>query len=389
MADPTRRLCIPPDQDDDKDGDSKGQCKEGEIMDPAAGKQDPKAATPECIPDDASRCGHGEVPASRSPSDKGPKDSVDCAKDTDEKDKPKCKQGEYSFVEVFQSAEGVKTAKYSCKKTQDFKDRKRDKLNRIFEAAKAGYDKKRAADDEERKKNDERKKQDEDRDAKKRDRLGKCLTIIPLGFAADYATNFFDEDFLESAFVLEQWPVDLADVPESDIDTDEWQSQFIELIQNDPGPNQGHNGNGAGEFTLCGGIARRGDSLIRRVAPHCRRQAPFPANLTSVLIVSPLSPTDSAGSLPGSWRPDDSEIDVHVKFANIAAPIISFVTRLAGIASKFSKVARIEKIMKQGGPKVAPRGQGKPRADMEKAVDQMKKSKNWRNCLEGKAPKWA
>ncbi|KAF2680442.1 hypothetical protein K458DRAFT_407203 [Lentithecium fluviatile CBS 122367] len=190
--------------------EAEGKCGYGQVLNPAEGGQDGATQKPVCAPDDQDLCrDKGEVPASRDKKDTEIKDEIDCGKDANDDDKPKCKSNEYRFAVVWTQGD-QKIAEYECRKTRKFSRDKESKFDERRRAKQEEYDKKQKEDEDKAKKDDEeRKKQEEEnkKDAKK-SRIGKYLVIVPLSFYAgidgfDYSTDFFDEEFVSGDYLMQ------------------------------------------------------------------------------------------------------------------------------------------------------------------------------------------
>lgn len=90
-----------------------GKCKDGQVLDPAEGGQTPDTPNPVCADDPSKQCPAGQVPASQDRDNPKP-GSPKCGKDVDDKEKPRCPDTQYSFVEIDEKG----SAKYSCKNTR-------------------------------------------------------------------------------------------------------------------------------------------------------------------------------------------------------------------------------------------------------------------------------
>ncbi|KAI9674539.1 MAG: hypothetical protein M1817_001877 [Caeruleum heppii] len=328
-----------------KDKEKQGKCPSGQVLDPAEGGQDASTANPKCIADDASKCGQGEVPESRPKKDGGgPKDTVDCAKDLKEEDKPKCTKSEYRFIEIQHSVDG-KTAKYSCQKTRDWDRRKDSKFEETKARKKAEYEKRKAERDRERQEREERERQDRERRDKekaerKKKRLGKCLTIVPLAMDGDsmaFSDEFFDEDFVSSDEMLQYWPADIPDVDETvNLDSDEFLEGWIGPISNS-------------------------DWLLTPMTPFKRRSLQDDA-------ADEIQSPHEKRFIPGI-------IGAILGFIGRAAPVITRFgatagSRLAGATARLAKAGRSSQSLSK----------------MKDAASKVSKDKNWQRCLKGKGP---
>lgn len=115
------------------------------------------------------------------------------------------------------------------KKTKEPEWRRREKETKCEETKKrkeVDYDDNNSKEGEKKKRN------------RKKTRMGKCLAIVPLSLwtdalSLDYSNEFFDEDLVSGDESRQYWPEDLVDVPEVDIDSEEYLSGFLEAVSPD------------------------------------------------------------------------------------------------------------------------------------------------------------
>lgn len=215
---------------------------------------------------------------------------------------------------------------------------------------------------------DKRKKAENDKDKKlrKKQRMGKCLTIVPLCFAADamtdsaYTTDFFSEEFVsdEDDFLMGLWPTELDDVPDVDIDRDEYLNAFVEAVNPD-------------------------SWITNHIGPG-KRQANIKLE-------------DAAEEPPTSSVPVDSSTrrDIalnHHRYNKrfiqaIVGAVTAFVSRVGPIVARVGVgAARFARLVRQGGVRLA-KGAGKGSRQVQKeGANTVSRNKNWKRCLQGQQP---
>jgi len=358
--------------------DRHGQCPPSYALDPAAGGQDKTTPNPSCLPDDADQCDPGQVPQSREKTDREPKFAT-CVKDIDEKDKPACQSSEYRHVDVFE-VDGVSTAKYSCRKTRKFSQNKDAKFEESRLRKKAEYDENQRKEEERRKKEEEEKNRianeeeekkriEQDEADKKRieaeegsknqkkTRMGKCLTIVPLCFSVgatgfEYSNLFFDEGFAAGEELMQYWPPDLATVPDTNIDSEEYLSKFMDAVSSSAW-------------------------IMHRIGPGKRSIEPIlePSHLVSI-SGSATDVTISNHQHEKRYVP--AVVAAIATFLRILGPVITRV----GASS-----AKLKKLVEKGGVKLAEAGKSTRSLDeMRRAAKNISENRNWKNCIEGKNP---
>lgn len=170
--DPAGKKCQKDDgknNDDTNEPDKKneqGKCPDGQVLDPAQGKQDAKTEKPVCIPDDEADCKPGEGNSSRKKhaESKQPLANKDCSPDP----KPdfSCPKGTYDYKEVRDNE-----VRHSCRATRAADEEKKKKYNDFVKPIRDAKDKK----DDERDKERENNKEADDR---RRKRVGLCFTMM-------------------------------------------------------------------------------------------------------------------------------------------------------------------------------------------------------------------
>ncbi|PNS21514.1 hypothetical protein CAC42_1293 [Sphaceloma murrayae] len=357
--------------------DGKGIDTGAQVSGPVEVKQDPIAQDPttqnlDRTPNMVKNCGSDDVITSRQDNATTLTDEVSCGQ-----------------MQQLGTGAEVETPENIRKEAPPGQPKEEEKPKERVEAGSPKDDEQRRADEEKKRADGERHdREHRERDIRKKERLGKCITILTLGVSAKYAVDFFDEGFLsDDKLVKSHWPIGLPDVPPSDIDTDEWQTKFIEGIMNEPGEDQ-RDSNGGGAFTLCGGGGkiRRDTRLSKRVPPWCRRSIPELFPHQDQKTKRQLT-RDVATEAP-SFESTVSRPRLGKRFFPALGLVLSFAARVGQVAGRVTRAAkRVKKIVDAKGPRIAQAGKSKySKADMDQALDNIKKSKNWRNCLEGKAP---
>ncbi|KAF2679233.1 hypothetical protein K458DRAFT_490712 [Lentithecium fluviatile CBS 122367] len=350
--DPFKVTCIPdPDNpaNNNEDSDQKGQCPDGKILDPAEGGQDKNTANPICVPDD--KCDSGSVPTSRKKSDTDGTGTVRCVKDIKEDGKPKCKSYEYRYV-----MDNGGNAEYSCRKTRKFDREKEGK----FEDTKKRKKEERERQKKEKEEEEKRRKEEAKKDRKK-ERMGKCLPLVSLsmGYPEDgfpQATDFFDEEYIDSEDVMMLWPSELDDVPDINIDTDEYINDFLEAMDD------------LLWIPWGGGGAKK-----RKAASSASEMPPSTMGVSTSTDIA-IRPRETG--LAGSYE----KRFVKALFTAIRNFLVRAVTWLG------RQVNRLQALKDKGGPRIAEKGKGAKYGDQKKAGDDIAKDKNWKNCINGKKP---
>jgi hypothetical protein len=343
---------------------SRGKCPLGSVLDDAEGGQDHTTRKPACIPDDRVLCDSGTVPRSRNKNDKDVLDETKCAPDVEEKKKPNCPKSRYRFMTVWEEA-GKNTAEIKCMFTRKFSRDKSNKFDELKKSKQPEYEKKKKERDDARKKwTDSLKKQAED-DVKdrKRHRIPRCILLTVVAtFSGDvlmeYAQDFFDEDlFVSDEAIKKYWPSDLEDIPmdSRDVDSDEYLQEF-------------------------GDVVSEGGGITERVKPHKRAYARP--------IVHTRSPRADVAVV---LSPTTALMSIHEKrgLGEIFAAIARFLVKLGQFLAKAgSQVARLARLTKNGGPRMAKSGKSKAKSkkEQEDVADEMSKSKQYGQCLRGQAP---
>jgi hypothetical protein len=343
-----------------------GNCKKGQVLDPAQGNQNANTQNPVCMPNDAAKCKKGEVPASRLRDDTtGDNEKVQCVKDIPENKKPKCKpKVEYRFVSIINDK-----AVYSCKKTRYFEKKKQAKFKDVIQKYQKSYD---------LQKSDERKKNTENA---KRARMGKCLTVVPLAMdmtgtfdPTQYCTDYFDEGFVSSSNAI-QWPDDVPWDSSIAVDTTDFTNNWMQEV--------------------------------RAMQPHitCRRRMVCGRAVANTTMVNRKSVDESFDRSLSTERTQGYEdgssvslvvrgeleqrqlqviveiIDAILAFFRIAVPSMEEILPDMGFFSRLLQLGDRALSIAKAGKSV------RSLKDMEDAAKKIQKDTNWKNCLMGKGPK--
>ncbi|KAF2492544.1 hypothetical protein BU16DRAFT_541363 [Lophium mytilinum] len=336
--------------------DKKGQCKDGQILDPAEGYQDKSKKNPVCIDDRDSKCPKGQIAPSPSDDDRTNPNPA-CGKEPDEKDKAKCKNGEYVFVTV---SDG--NAHESCKKTREFDNKKKDKAKSILD----DRAKKRKHDD------DEKKKKQKDFDDKKKNRMSKCLLYVPLGMSdlkvyevspASWTTGFFTEEFIQDDDMLSNktwFPWDEDNVPFS-LDPPKEHDPF----QNDT------------YMALWVSLAtEQGDPVT--FGP-CSKRNLFSGSDKRCQKTRDVDPGSTGDRLEKRWEWLAALI---AWFYRLGSRIASALKGIVGrLREPFKKVFKSDRFLK-----LADKNKGASRDAMQKARKFITEDKRWKDCIAGKEP---
>ncbi|KAF2874713.1 hypothetical protein BDV95DRAFT_615994 [Massariosphaeria phaeospora] len=275
---PVNNKCPLKDGEDEEKARKKGKCGDGQILGQRVGGQDTNTPSPQCIPDDQSKCKPGEIPETRKKGDKDPNTNVRCAK-PDENNRKKCNaKKQYIHVVVAPDPDGTMKATETCKPTEKFKDRKKNRLEKLKEwkqkkwevekparEAKEKEDKekkkkeveekrrkkeeeqKRREEELRKKKEEEQKKEGEDkrqreRKDKKKAKMGNCLGVValleginfvaPLGKRSvnmlargeehpyEWTADYFTQAFVLGDDIDQYWPDDVPDPEDVGVDTE-------------------------------------------------------------------------------------------------------------------------------------------------------------------------
>ncbi|KAJ4304609.1 hypothetical protein N0V90_000135 [Kalmusia sp. IMI 367209] len=405
--------------EEDVERNRKGQCPDGQVLDPKEG-QKPDTPNPKCQIDDEKDCKKPKIPATR-PEGKENDSSyiVDCGQPEEESQRPKCNaRTHYAFTWV--DTDGK--AHEECKKTNQFKERKKNKVSKLRSKLKDKWNKQKPQREEQekarqaklnelkdhqaklQKEMEEREKLKEQND-KKKSRMGKCSTVTALmiGVAQntaqkrdeehpyDWTSDYFDEDFMTSDDRLKDWPSDIdidsvACVTDNCVDADAWMKQWEEVVsahdlQNWPSCTNGKRG-------LNSRCHKRSLSYIEEPEEH---------HTTNNHTVSFLA-RDKSLSQPAvdDFRQMELEERNPVLIVEILIEISLFGARLgisllARTAANIARWApRLANIAKNTGRlfKIAPKGQGGAKGvdGMKNAFEKIVQNRFFKKCLQDGVP---
>jgi hypothetical protein len=162
-----------------------------------------------------------------------------------------------------------------------------------------------------------------------------------------YATNYFTEEYIDSDDALRLLPSDFNE-PDGDIDNDDYVNEALEAIDS---PN-----------------------WITSVSPG-----------TWV----PFGPPRSQRAAREARRVTNTDLTVYIRREKrfvkaLMTGIANFLTKCTAWLVRTDGVRRLRALKEQGGFKVAEKFKGAQIADQRNAGNQIRKSKNWENCLRGK-----
>ncbi|KAL1600456.1 hypothetical protein SLS60_006842 [Paraconiothyrium brasiliense] len=395
--------------DDDTDSSRKGNCPDGQVLDPKEGNK-PDDPNPKCQIDDEKHCKKPKIPATRTEGyETDSSYKPDCGEPMSEHERPRCKaKTHYAYTWV--DTDGV--AHEECQKTKRFQEHKRSRVKELSAKFKEKWykqtpqreqqkkdranklDKLKEHRDKLQKEMEEREKLKEQND-KKKARMGKCSTVTALimGVAQntaqkrdedhpyDMTSNFFDEEFFTSDERLADWPNDVdidtvACVSDNCVDAEAYMKYWEETAQSHDLKN----------WPTCGQISGR------NLNARCRKRSPFElANNTSSpsFTVGPYA-TRSAG------EPNAIEERNPVVAFQILLEIGLFGTRLGMslIARTATSVARwaprLADIAKNTDRlfKLAPKGQGTPKGleGMKEGFRRIVQNPAFKQCLKDGVP---
>jgi len=180
-----------------------------------------------------------------------------------------------------------------------------------------------------------------------------------------YSINYFSEDVLENDDILTLWPSNLPRKARSlnkrfDFDSDEYIDECLSALDS-PG---WVTTSGASPWMPIGGGRRRSASWPEYIEPP-------PVTNTDVALV------------PRETGVIEYQFEKRANIKAIMQGIGRFIGKLVGWMSTRS-LKRLDVLKQKGGFKIAEKGKGAKASDQKWAGNQISKSKNWKNCLEGK-----
>ncbi|KAF2824516.1 hypothetical protein CC86DRAFT_421084 [Ophiobolus disseminans] len=248
------------------------------------------------------------------------------------------------------------------------KEKKESKWEETKKRMKEKWDtrkKKEQSNEEERKK-----KEQEDGKDRKKERMGKCLPLVASSMVSvgagikraddqfKYATDFFSEDYIDSEDIMSLWPQGWSDAPTTNIDSEEYVNEFLKAIDSPSWITSAS----PGSWTEFKPPKKRGDEFI--LPP------PELATSTEVVVVR-----------------GETGIIIHEKKRFVKA-LFTQIGKFFGAIGKWlagNALRRLKDLKSQGGLRIAEKGKGAAYKDQKWAGGQITKSKNWKNCLNGKA----
>ncbi|KAF2449702.1 hypothetical protein P171DRAFT_405159 [Karstenula rhodostoma CBS 690.94] len=395
--------------EDQIDSSRKGNCPDGQVLDPKEGNK-PDDPHPKCQIDDEKDCKKPKIPATRPEGyETDSSYKVDCGNPQSENKRPRCKPGtHYGYTWV--DTDGV--AMEECRKTKQFQERKRTKVRELNARFKEKWYKQKPQRDQQKMDRDEkmdklkeqRDKLQKDMEArdklkeqndKKKARMGKCSTVTALlmGVAQNFAqkrdedhpydmtSDFFDENFFTSDDRLADWPSDVdidtvACVSDDCVDSEAYMKEWEDIAQRHDLEN----------WPTCSQIGSR--SLHAR----CKKRT----------VIEPVDDTPSLSSVPFPYADMSAKELSEIKERNpvaifqIVLEIILFGSRLgmsllARTATSVARWApRLANIAKNPDRlfKLAPKGQGTPKGveGMKEGFRRIVQNPAFKKCLKDGMP---
>ncbi|KAL9618116.1 MAG: hypothetical protein Q9160_007123 [Pyrenula sp. 1 TL-2023] len=358
---------------------SKGTNQNGELnCQKCPNGKKPNDDATQCV-DDNSKCGPGEIKkgvgqdgkpnCEKCPTGKKPNaDTTQCVDDDTNKCGPRrIKAGD----KCTDCPPGLKAnaAKTTCEEDKDRTTKKKGFFNKKLSTFKDDWNKR-----------------------VKKTRMGECLPLtalmLPLDIlpAADpfqWASEYFDEDFVGSDDMMQNWPDDVSYTREADIDFDKMQHAWMKQvndIKEDEEWDQNHP-------SICGLIA--GGKNKRCQGKKVRRDGPMGPSLPLPVPISNVrSMIPRAKHSKRQFQILGAILEACGIFLRAASGIIpDIVTSATRLASLVARGARQALSLARSGASKASRQEMKDATEkIVKDAEKKEIRKEWKNCLSGKGP---